>query len=538
MKEILKKCDCLSEQNSIYFNNEKSHQSLISGIITIICYTLIFFFLIYFSIDVIKKKNPTSYFFKKYIPDVGTYYLNTSTIFHYIQLLDEDNNIRIDEDSFIMFGTEEYIDNFLKSFYLEDIDHYYYGFCNKNDILKNESIIDDENLLKSFCIRGFWNATLKKNFLTSDHNFIYPYLKYGSNSKYHKNIGYGIYIMKCQNISYRHNLCKKKEDIIEEYSKLLRIKFTLIDNNFDISIYKQPVVPYLLEITNHLTGNTITLNNLNFVPVNIISDDGNIFQANKTIESFRFDLNEKLSYDKSEENNIISSFYFIMGNKVEIYMRTYKKFQDALANIGGVSKALLMFSFVINYLINDYTINKDINIHYFAIKKEDYQKRKKNKNINYPTNNNNITNINFRNRKIDLKNQNLSYDSKDKSSEVNINDRFSNHKKLFNNFTIISTNKQNPQIQLASLNKDINKKNIFDDDSFIKRKKISFKIYFKSLFESKSVNSKKLILVRNIWKSKISEENIIFLSIQIESINKNLFNYNQFSILKNDDLLV
>ena len=210
MKEILKKCDCLSEQNSIYFNNEKSHQSLISGIITIIFYILIFFFLIYFSIDVIKKKNPTSYFFKKYIPDVGTYYLNTSTIFHYIQLLDEDNNIRIDEDSFIMFGTEEYIDNFLKSFYLEDIDHYYYGFCNKNDILKNESIIDDENLLKSFCIRGFWNATLKKNFLTSDHNFIYPYLKYGSNSKYHKNIGYGIYIMKCQNISYRHNLCKKK----------------------------------------------------------------------------------------------------------------------------------------------------------------------------------------------------------------------------------------------------------------------------------------------------------------------------------------
>ena len=134
-----------------------------------------------------------------------------------------------------------------------------------------------------------------------------------------------------------------------------------------------------------------------------------------------------------------------------------------------------------------------------------------------------------------MKNQNLSYDSKDKSSEVNINDRLSNHKKLFNNFTIISTHKQNPQIQLASLNKDINKKN--DDDSFIKRKKISFKIYFKSLFESKSVNSKKLILVRNIWKSKISEENIIFLSIQIESINKNLFNYNQFSILKNDDLL-
>ena len=32
-------------------------------------------------------------------------------------------------------------------------------------------------------------------------------------------------------------------------------------------------------------------------------------------------------------------------------MRTYKKFQDALANIGGVSKALLMLAFVLNFLI-------------------------------------------------------------------------------------------------------------------------------------------------------------------------------------------
>ena len=50
----------------------------------------------------------------------------------------------------------------------------------KNDILGNESFIDEFN---SHYIRGFWNATLKKNIFTTDNNFIYPYLKYGSNSK-------------------------------------------------------------------------------------------------------------------------------------------------------------------------------------------------------------------------------------------------------------------------------------------------------------------------------------------------------------------
>ena len=302
MSKYLKKFDMISPNNILYFNNNPSHQSSFSGLLSLLCYSLIFFFFIYFSIDVIKKKNPTSYFYKQFIEEVGTYYLNTSTIFHYIQLLDEDNNIRIDDNSFIMFGTEEYIDRFLLNFSLEETDHYYYGKCIKNDILNNESIINEENIFNSYCIRGFWNATLKENTPTSHNNFIYPYLKYGSNSKKHKNIGYGIYIIKCQNISYRKNKCKIRNEIEEEYNKLLRIKFTLIDNNFDITIYKKPVVPYLLEVTNHLTGNTITLNNLNFVPVNIKSDDGYVFSNDYIVDSFRFDLNEKLSYNKNNDN--------------------------------------------------------------------------------------------------------------------------------------------------------------------------------------------------------------------------------------------
>ena len=57
----------------------------------------------------------------------------------------------------------------------------------------------------------------------------------------------------------------------------------------------------------------------------------------------------------------------------------------------------------------------------------------------------------------------------------------------------------------------------------------SFKIYFNSLFISNTPWSKRLKLIRKIWKTKISEENILYLSIEIDGINKYLYKYNQYT---------
>ncbi len=45
-----------------------------------------------------------------------------------------------------------------------------------------------------------------------------------------------------------------------------------------------------------------------------------------------------------------------MGNRTEIYFRIYRKFQDALEDIGRISKVLTTICYIINYLFNDYTI--------------------------------------------------------------------------------------------------------------------------------------------------------------------------------------
>lgn len=140
---FLRKLDFISENNCIYYNGNKKHASKLGGILTIIAYLFILIITIYFSIDIIYKKNPTSYFFKKFIPDVGILYLN-KTMYHYIQLLDPYDNVLMDEQSWMIFGTETYIDKFLLDFDINEESHWNYGPCDKNDYIEYVSVEKDQ----------------------------------------------------------------------------------------------------------------------------------------------------------------------------------------------------------------------------------------------------------------------------------------------------------------------------------------------------------------------------------------------------------
>ena len=391
---FLRNCDMISEFNCIYYKGSKKHISQIGGILTIFAYLIVLLFACYFSIDPIFKQNPTSYFFKKFIPDVGFFYLNSS-MFHFIELLDENDEVLMDNQSWMIFGTDEYIDDFLDDFNISKESHWNYGLCNNDDdIIKN--INQDKNFLKAWCVRGFWNVDTNKYITKNDKDFIPPHLAYGTSSKNLKNIGYGIYVAKCQNTPYR-NYCKSFEDIDNEFKKLLRIKVSVINNNFDVTLYKNPIVPYYLDIKNHLTGETITINNLNFNPVIIQTNDGIVFNSNKTINSYLLDFNEKLTYERGK-SSIISAWYFVITNLCETYTRTYPKIQEALANVGGALKAILFLSEIINYLFNQWRIILDIQyeceklgLNYSYFDKREFNLKSQNFHftIQKPTNNSN-----------------------------------------------------------------------------------------------------------------------------------------------------
>ena len=517
---FLRNCDLISDLNCIYYNGFKQHVSRIGGLLTILTYLCTFFFAVYFSIDAVLKKNPTSYFFKKFIQDAGILYLN-STMFHYVELLDPDDVVIMDERSWMIFGTETYIDKFLLDFDISEESHWNYGPCNKKDDKEFSSINEDKQYLKAWCVRGYWNATTRKYYTDEDKEYIPPYVAHGTGSKVKKNLGYGVYIAKCQNTPFR-TYCKSMDEINEEFKKLLRIKVSVIDNNFDVTRFENPVVPYFLDIKNHLTGESITHNNLNFNPVEIQTNDGLVFNTNITGQSYILDFNEKLTYERGN-TIILSGWYFLITNLCETYTRRYPKIQESLANVGGALKAILFFAEVINFLFNKWRIILDVQYECEKLgldysffegdtnRKNNFQipqfRCDTSKNANHnkkntsliPLNSVNNCSINKNILETKIKKINNYLDKKEDNSSKNSN--FGNNFK--NN---IETGNNNKKI-FNKVNKTVKKK---------KANIISFFNFIKSIFKEKiSNNESNVRLMHKYWIKKISEENIVFMDLKL-----------------------
>jgi len=529
---FLRNCDLISDLNCIYYNGYKQHVSRIGGFLTILAYLCTLFFAVYFSIDAVYKKNPTSYFFKKFIPDTGVLYLN-STMFHYIELLDPDDNVIMDERSWMIFGTETYIDKFLLDFDISEESHWNYGPCNDKDDREFKSQNEDLQYFKAWCTRGYWNASTREYITNEDKNYIPPYIAHGTGSKVLKNIGYGVYIAKCQNTTFRNN-CRTMKEINEEFKKLLRIKVSVIDNNFDVTLYKNPVVPYFLDIKNHLTGETITHNNLNFNPVAIQTNDGLVFNTNLTSNSYILDFNEKLTYERGN-TILLSGWYFLITNLCETYTRTYPKIQESLANVGGALKAILLFAEIINFLFNQWRIILDIQ----------YECEKLGLDYSFFDQDINIKGNfkNFQIQKFDsvtLKNEKKTTNNYKNASQIplsttnssNMNKNLLGNKlKQINNYIDKKEDINSKNNNMGNFNDNnvdynidtFNNKQNNNMNKIIKRKKgniISFFLYIKSIFKAKIKDTDSNIrLMHKFWINKISEENIVHMDLKLYKLS-------------------
>ena len=81
---FLSNFDFLSPEITLFYKGNERHSSIFSGIITILLFFFIIFLIIFLSIDFIFKKNPTSFFYNKYIENLGPTDLNSTGIFHFL----------------------------------------------------------------------------------------------------------------------------------------------------------------------------------------------------------------------------------------------------------------------------------------------------------------------------------------------------------------------------------------------------------------------------------------------------------------------
>ena len=81
---IIKKLDWLSPPITLYFKGENQHSSIVSAILSLICYALVLASAVYYILEFVHRSNPKAYFFNRYIVDSGYFPINSSAMFNFI----------------------------------------------------------------------------------------------------------------------------------------------------------------------------------------------------------------------------------------------------------------------------------------------------------------------------------------------------------------------------------------------------------------------------------------------------------------------
>ena len=484
---LIKKLDLLSPPITLYYNGDNQHPTIFSAILSIIAYVGVFGFGIYYGLKFINKDDPSSYFFNRYVEDAGTYPLNASSMFHFLQTLNTETNQPkpTDFDAFRIIGLEDAPDIYIRDNDLSKYDHWLYGPCNNQSDTEGISyLIDFKCYEQSACIRKFYDKKKGNYFETDNSNFRWPLVSKGASNP--SRTFYGVLMEKCRNDELRtlagSSACKSDNEI-EGIIRSSTISFNIIDNYADVLNYKKPFTKYLYSIQSGIFPGSICENHLNFNPVTMTTHNG-IFMDNIVEEpSYFFSQNEKatvvdevknelgqLVMTVDEEGNtvpkktgIVIMFYFWMQNRMQYYERNYQRLQDILGDIGGLGNIIFILAEMLNFLVCHYVILIDTED--LLISLEEKQ-----------NNNKKLSKLPIIYRRYDKSKQNYPPRRKYSTSQIDIYNNInnpqisSNYQRLVNNGIDIwkkNSVKDNEENQNEIFNADNKDKNVY----FKKRKK-------------------------------------------------------------------
>ena len=511
---MFKQLDNLSPKIVLFYKGFESHSSSISGIITILTYLSILILGLIFSIDFVFKKNPTAYFYNKFIYDTGVFSFDNTGIFHFIKLADNEN-LNYFNSSIIIIGLHENTNIANPNFNISLYDHWVYEPCNNQHIGDLKDYLNDIEtaFYNSHCINKFYNKATKKLININDSNFKYPKIEHGSSNPNSK--PYGIYILRCQNNSELNKTCDDENISDKTAIEIDTIHIFFIDHYIDVTNYRYPLTNFYHKISNKIVLSSYTINHLNFSPLKLNTHTGIITNSNSELISFNFDLNEKLT-TKEENTGIYGSFYFWMQNQMNIYDRTYQKIQDVSASVSGINKLLTIIGFFINYLFAKITLINDLSND--ILKKNDKNNKK-------------------------LNNQDFKFTNKSTSSNIICTElpiQFSKHKSNLQKSNL-NLKRENNVLYNNMIDDDLSKSNLREYSIIqknIKSQKITVKqIIFHYLCCIKNKNIDK---IENIRKKILSEEQLFSFYYILGALNDIIIEKNQnfkIDLKKNKNLI-
>ena len=473
---FIKYFDYLSPPITFYYQGSLSHTSIISGIISIISCILIIILAIYYSLDLIERNDPNSFFFNSYVEDSGIFPLNASSLFHFITiatLTGGYSNGGIDFTNFRIVGYENYYDSYLNDRNINHFDHWLYGKCNNESDTKGISHLTNYYFFEnSACIRKYYSLKEKKYFDVGEEKFRWPKIAHGTMNENFKL--YSIIMENCNEdtisiILGEGHHCKSNSEIDEFFKNPRIVNFYFINNYINVLNYDNPNIKFFFRIETEINQNEYSINHLNFNPSKIQTHNGLIFDNIKEEDSYVYERND-VFIKENDENKVYMGYCIWLKNTMNYYERNYKRIQDIISSIGGVYQIITILSIYINKLYNNYmvlydtknllynlihkekTIHKKNRIHSNAqnvnsitneitkienneLKKEKEYKKNKNKKNENENDDTKISSINYLNKtaKISKSNSNLKLDTNTNKKEKNNknDDRTKNNKNFF-----------------------------------------------------------------------------------------------------------
>ena len=512
---FLKYIDFISHPLTLHYQKFKQHSSTFSILLSFITYIILIIYSLYLFIDLIHHLNPTTFCYTRYEDDIGNFPVNETSMFHFFTFTSFPENENI-ENIIEIIGINNFdgsiIDYVLNLGSRLSFSHYIYGKCpenwNKYKLNNIENLIKENPINKGFCIVGYYNITINKYFSINDDNFPYPVIEKGaSNPNF---TAYQILIKSCENDTFYHfNKCKSKDYINDMMSnKIINVNLNMLNQEVDANNYKQPMIHKFFKIASVLSLiNTFSVNNINFQPLRVKSMN-NLFDKNK------FKLDYSYYFEQNDIKNIdalfpiYTSYIFWMQNKVYVYERNYRKFNNLMADIGGILNTIIAIAKIINYLFCKYQTFLDVEK--ILIKKI----RGMNNNLNK----------NSMNKFFDLSKK-INYAFEKDLSKKNNNE---------SNSIMISKYSQNlkmsetPKIKIMNENKmNYNCFSYINGDNFLLNfnskngKKIGlFSLIWYQFFNSKSKKSIYIQIIKNYYKQIVSEENLFDLYFFFSTFEK------------------
>jgi len=520
---ILKKFDFISPEITLFYKGSLSHSSIISGIISLVSCFFIISATVYYFLSLVNRERdcPKIAINEQYIEDAGTFPINSSSLFHYMSIVEDSKQPTDESFDFTIFnliGLETYIKDFEYDNDLTKYNHWLYGFCNKEKDLKGiENLKIKDFFPKAACIRKYYDSNSKKYYEVEDRNFRWPVMSHGT--CHPKKTFYTLILHKCEqsilnNIFNKELTCKRTEEIEEAANKGWLIHFNFIDNYVDILKYNEPIKKYFYKIENTIDKDNYSMNNLNFNSILVKTRNGILFDNYEESLSYAYVRND--AFVKLKKGNIYMGYSLWLNNRVYFHERIYKKVTDVLSSVGGVSNAIIFIACFINKIVNDYSALKDIEsiLKSSNINIEEMTKQKKNielKNISSSSKNiGMVHSLDYFKTSNSLNNH---YEKENLSSKTNLEvDKDSALEKENNNKQMNNTGEDNND---GNSGKSFNGKNNYNNE----KRKIMFWQFFVYKFSFGKKN-KYLKLYEDFREKIISVENLIQSNFQFMDLLK------------------